>query len=148
VGVVSGNLLDGFDACIGKLEQLGDLSAAAAALEAAAALVAGTAKGMAPVDTGALRNSIGYSVSRHETGAAATIYATAEYAPYVEFGTGGHGAASSVDTSGSAMDPGARPSYTLDHRGQAARPFMYPAFKACESEIEKMIMDAILGALE
>lgn len=41
------------------------------------------AKNRAPVDTGALRNSIGTDVS----GLSATVGPTVHYAPYLEFGT-------------------------------------------------------------
>jgi HK97 gp10 family phage protein len=144
---VSGNLLEGFEACFGKLARLGDISAAAEALEAGAALIAGTAKGFAPYDTGYLRNSITYKVSKSESGAIATVKAEAEYAPYVEFGTGTRGAATSKGGASMPTDPNARPSYTPGHNGQAAYPFMYPAFKKHEKEIEKMIIDAVAGAV-
>ena len=45
--------------------------------------IEGTAKQMAPVDTGAMRNSIGADVR----GLSAEIGPTVSYAPYVEFGT-------------------------------------------------------------
>ena len=45
--------------------------------------VEGTAKQMAPVDTGALRGSIGVDIGV----LTATIGPTVSYAPYVEFGT-------------------------------------------------------------
>lgn len=45
--------------------------------------VESTAKGFAPVDTGFLRSSIGVDLN----GTSAVIGPTAEYAPYVEFGT-------------------------------------------------------------
>lgn len=52
---------------------------------ATAALVERTAKLLAPVDTGALRNSIGTTVSNG--GLTAEIGPTVDYAAYVEFGT-------------------------------------------------------------
>ncbi len=53
------------------------------ALEASALLVEGTAKNLAPVDTGYLRNSITHEVEGKE----ARVGATAEYAGFVELGT-------------------------------------------------------------
>ena len=57
------------------------------ALEAIGAVVAGKAKGLAPVDTGALRADIRYEVAPHEN--AVYIGNTEEipYAKYQEFGT-------------------------------------------------------------
>lgn len=43
------------------------------------------AKRMAPVDTGTLKRSIGLEIT--EAGMTAEVEATAEYAPYVEYGT-------------------------------------------------------------
>ena len=45
-----------------------------------------TAKGRVPVKTGVLKGSIGYSP--YQYGIGASVYASAHYAPYVEFGTG------------------------------------------------------------
>ena len=56
-----------------------------AGLTAAAILVQGQAKLLCPVDTGRLRNSIVYQVSKDD----ATIGTDVEYAAYVEFGTRG-----------------------------------------------------------
>lgn len=44
------------------------------------------AKGLAPVDTGALRNSITHSVNQSEL--QVTVGSNAEHAPYVELGVG------------------------------------------------------------
>jgi hypothetical protein len=44
------------------------------------------AKSKVPVQTGVLKNSIGYSLYTKAEGA--SVYASAHYAPYVEFGTG------------------------------------------------------------
>ena len=72
--------------------------------------IAQTAKGLAPVDTGALRDSI-VSVSI-ESGKKADVMATAEYAPYVEMGT-----------------------YKM-----AAQPFLYPATQQHAEEFFAEIM--------
>ena len=59
------------DACLRALERCGNQAE-------------GYAKDLAPVDTGALRNSISHKVVNSE----AYIGTNMEYAPYVEFGTG------------------------------------------------------------
>lgn len=76
------------------------------------------AKKRAPVDTGALRNSI--TVDFYEQGLAAQIGPHMPYAPYVEHGT----------------------------RKMAARPFLSPAFEAERPRFEKGIRKAIKGAIE
>lgn len=71
---MSDEVLEAFDeACIRALERCG--------LQAE-----GYAKDLAPVDTGALRNSISHKVDEAEP--AAYVGTNMEYAPYVEFGTG------------------------------------------------------------
>lgn len=55
------------------------------ALERCGLQAEGYAKDLAPVDTGALRNSISHKVTGEP---AAYIGTNMEYAPYVEFGTG------------------------------------------------------------
>ena len=54
-------------------------------VRASALRIEGEAKRFAPVDTGALRNSIGTAISGG--GLTAEIAATVAYAPYVEYGT-------------------------------------------------------------
>ena len=70
----SEEVLQAFDeACLRALERCGNQAE-------------GYAKDLAPVDTGALRNSISHKVVPSEP--AAFIGTNLEYAPYVEFGTG------------------------------------------------------------
>lgn len=70
----SDKVLAAFDeACLRALERCGQQAV-------------GYAKDLAPVDTGALRNSITHKVVDSEP--AAYIGTNQEYAPYVEFGTG------------------------------------------------------------
>lgn len=45
------------------------------------------AKELCPVDTGALRSSLGFEQGRDSRSVFVDIYARREYAPYVEFGT-------------------------------------------------------------
>lgn len=55
------------------------------------------AKYLAPVKTGALRNSIKTKSKIVQDEVEAQVYTNLEYAPYVEFGTGQKGAESSID---------------------------------------------------
>jgi HK97 gp10 family phage protein len=73
--------VSGADSVLGMLDGINsDLSAA---MQAAGELVAESARGSCPVDTGALRASITATSSANE----AEISAGASYAGYVEFGT-------------------------------------------------------------
>lgn len=99
------------------------------------------AKMAAPVDTGELRQKILASVGTTE----GEVRAYAEHAPYVEFGTGPVGKASggrgkAYKTKGWTYFNGENFVHT---RGQPARPFLYPAFKANREKIIKDIAAAI-----
>lgn len=62
-------------------------SKAVQAIKKTAADITSDAKSAAPVDTGNLKNSIGYSLSSSAGEVRAEIGPTAEYGHYVEFGT-------------------------------------------------------------
>ena len=51
--------------------------------------ISNSAKTKVPVKTGFLKGSIGFSP--YQQGQGASVYASAHYAPYVEFGTGDYG---------------------------------------------------------
>lgn len=82
--------------------------------------VQGQAKGLAPVDTGTLRNSIrmNYDSNKKE----GKVYTNNEYATYVEFGTGIRG-------NGSYPDSNKNLTYNQNWKGQVAQPYMYPALQ-------------------
>lgn len=96
------------------------------------------AKLLAPVDTGHLRNSIKTKGQIKQDQVEAQVYTNLEYAPYVEFGTGQKGAESSID----------RPegiSYKADWEGQAAQPYMTPAYLHAKNtgEVEQEVIKSI-----
>ena len=72
-----------------EVQQSDDLQSAV--MEAAQA-AADAAKGIVPVDTGALRDSIQAVEDKQGENAGATVEATAPYAMFVEFGTQDHSA--------------------------------------------------------
>ena len=143
-------------------------------LRQAAQFIQGAAKLNAPGGiTGFLRNSIDYTLTGDEGGLEAVIGTNAEYAMYVEFGTGPKGAANHADSS-----PDFKPTYTLEpwwvHEsqldpqaiqryhwpsivtekgrfykisGQAAHPFLYPALKDNESTVAKLVAEGLEGAI-
>ena len=88
-------------------------------------LVQGTAKGLCPVDTGQLRNSI--EVTSIENGA--DVGTNVEYAAYVEYGTGKKG------------DPSVE--HREDWEGQAPQPYLYPALEAHKAEIKDIVQNTL-----
>lgn len=95
----------------------------------------GNAKALAPVDLGALKQSVywGQIADGGEVGT------DLEYAPYVEFGTG-----DLVDVPAGLED------YAMQFKGAGvrkvnlpARPFLYPAYQAEKPELLKRILEVI-----
>ena len=86
-----------------------------ASVKAACSLVVDRAKQLVPVDTGELRNSIGYQVDVREMRITGVVFANADHAGYVEFGTGRAGAAS--------KNPGPYP-YNPNWPGMRAQPYL------------------------
>ena len=104
-------------------------------------LVLGDATGLVPVDTGRLWGSLESRAEPTANGATGSVSANTEYALFVEMGTGAAGAASG----GNDKAPGA--TYTMDHPGMEAQPFLYPAYKANQDNIVSCVDDAIGEAL-
>lgn len=95
--------------------------AAVRALEKCGLTAEGYAKKLAPVDTGNLRNSISHAVDEDEP--AAYVGTNAEYAPYVELGTGKY-AEGGRPTPWVYQDDKGSWHWTA---GNPARPFLKPA---------------------
>lgn len=105
--------------------------------------------------TGQLRNSIGAEAVVQGAFVVGDFHASAEHALYVEMGTGPKGEAEHA-----GINPNESPTYTLHGwtyrdpktgefwytTGQAARPYMYPAFKANEDKLSPAVRDAIMKA--
>jgi len=97
------------------------------------------AKILVPVDTGELRSSIAVQVDLNGKIVVGTIYAGANHAAFVEYGTGLIGAAAPhppLPTEGVPITG----SWIYDYKGQgwigmAARPFMRPAYDASKNFI-------------
>lgn len=102
-----------------KAASKGAVGSARTVVRTGAALIEGTAKQSAPVDTGATRNSIGSDFSGNAHFAQADIGPTTSYSPYLENGT-------------SRMAP---------------RPFMGPALEKHTPEIEAAFAQATEGLL-
>jgi HK97 gp10 family phage protein len=97
------------------------------------------AKILVPVDTGELRSSIAMQVELKGKIVVGTIYAGANHAAFVEYGTGLVGAAAPhppLPTEGVPITG----SWIYDYKGQgwigmAARPFLRPAYDASKNFI-------------
>lgn len=132
----------------------------AAAMEAGAAEVVTLAKSLAPVESGDLQNSIGWTWGEPPKGSIVisrsrpvknagdmriTIYAgddKAFYARWVEFGTAAHSLAKSADRSSRrrANLPGRQ------HPGARAKPFFYPAYRATRKKLRSRVSRAVTKA--
>ena len=153
------------------LDALGELSATDLhnAVSKGIKTVQAEAKSLCPVYDGELRDSIYTSVEIGEGSIRGTCYTNKSYAAYVEFGTGPKGQANHEGISPDvAVSYSQSPwwihesqvgretaerygwSYidTPDGRfyrcsGQAAHPYMYPALKNNEQEIERIFEEAV-----
>lgn len=127
------------------------------------------AKSLCPVYDGELRDSIYTSVENGEESIRGTCYTNKSYAAYVEFGTGPKGQANHegispdvavsysqspwwIHESQVGRETAERYGWpyidTPDGRfyrcsGQAAQPYMYPALKNNEQEIERIFEEAV-----
>ena len=132
--------LQGLDELLANLSGLGGniKESARKGLERGAKKIQKNAKTLSPVDTGNLRGSIKTDSKITIDGAEAQVYTNVEYAHYVEFGTGERGRESNID----------RPegvSYKADWKGQAAQPYMTPAYLHAKStgEVEQGVIKSI-----
>ena len=149
--------INGVDSLIKKLNAIG--GNANKVLETSIAkqtkLVQGEAKDLCPVHSGDLRKNIFTDVKSENEKITGKVFTNIEYAPYVEFGTGKKGEASSGD-----KYPGPL-SYKQDKwkvnipdvgvrwiEGQPAQPFLYPALKNNEDLIKKNIKEDIKKEIE
>lgn len=112
---------------------------ARASVQAACQTIQQRAQGLAPVDTGALRDSITVEINDSGKTVIGTVGPHVDYAAYVEFGTGIAGA--------SSPGAGAGP-YNPNWPGMPAQPYMRPAFDETKPEILDMFRGQIATALK
>lgn len=132
--------IEGLDELLATLSGLGGniKESAKKGLGRGAKKIQKNAKMLAPVKTGQLRNSIKTKSEITPDGAEAKVYTNVEHAPYVEFGTGQRGTESNID----------RPegiSYKADWKGQAAQPFLTPAYLHAKNtgEVEQEVIKSV-----
>ncbi|MCM1104932.1 MAG: HK97 gp10 family phage protein [Clostridium sp.] len=117
---------------------------------------------LAPVDAGDLRKSIDHTTQADGQGICSIVHTNSDHAVYVEFGTGPVGAANHAGTA-----PGVPVAYSPDKwlgkipglvsgadkgfryiAGQPAQPYLYPALKDNEEQIEEKLSADISRILE
>lgn len=111
------------------------------ALEECGLVAEGYAKGLCPVDTGALRNSISHKVATSDKETVCYVGTNQEYAPYVEYGTGEH-------YNGGRKTPWVfQGSDGAWHRttGIKAQPFIRPSISDHKSEYKNIIETELKG---
>ena len=141
----------GVDSLRERLENIkaGILPAAKEAAEDAMQTMKADAIKNCPVDTGELRGSIQTKVEIVDGNLEARLYSPLDYAVYVEMGTGPVGEANHADAAPVPVTYRATGWTYHDEdgfhytRGQPARPFLYPAFKANKQVVLGKIMAAI-----
>ena len=99
------------------------------------------AKNMAPVDTGNLRRSIHGELNVEKGKIEGRIVVNADYAPYVEFGTGERG----IVTNTNSKIP---VTYTKGFHGQVAHPFFYPSYYEEEENFKHTLKDILKKGLQ
>jgi len=145
-----------------KLQSLLTPEEALPAVEKGAKLIQARAKSLAPVDMGALRNGIITDAYVENSDVVSEVSATAPYSGYVEFGTGPKGAASQgslpagidpLPASAFAQKGWALPPDVAEKlgykftNGQAAQPYMMPAFLAEKDKVVQIVQKGLLDAV-
>lgn len=128
------------------------------ALLRGAVMIEGEAKRLCPVDTGTLRRSITHTMPYLNDGHwQVDIGTNVEYAPFVEFGTGGRGAAGA--TKGQSITPTAYEAMSQmgyqygggkkrpGSAGMGARPFLFPAFEKYRDIVPKLMLQAAVARM-
>lgn len=111
--------------------------AKARALEIIGGKAESYAKGLVPVDTGALRNSITHQVEGDTVYVGSAIH----YAPYVELGTGPH-----YTPPPEWMESNAPQGAGLGHGFVTARPYLRPAVESHLNEYKDVINNEMKNA--
>lgn len=156
-------MMEGLEELLGQLDGLGGIEDEVyRSVEACGEFVRDDARLRAPVDIGDLRKSINHTTELEGEEITDTVHTNSDHAVFVEFGTGPVGAANHA---GTAPDAGvvystekwrARiPSLVSETdagiryvEGQAAQPYLYPALKDNEDQLEAKLEADIRKALE
>ena len=156
-------MIEGIEELFAKLENLSDIEAEVLqSVEECGAFVRDDARLRAPVDIGDLRKSISHTTEQNDGEVMSTVHTNSDHAVFVEFGTGPVGAASHAGTSpevsvtySAQKWKGRIPALVSDTdsgiryiEGQPAQPYLYPALKDNEGQIENKLKADIRKVLE
>lgn len=130
--------IKGIEDIVMSIENMIGIDSLESSVKKACALVEGDAKENTKKVTGELRRSMDYEVENRGDIIEGTVFNTAEYAPYVEYGTGlfaeeGNGR---KDVPWHYQDEKGEWHST---KGQHPQPFLRPAFNANKDNIMKII---------
>ncbi|MDD3410516.1 MAG: HK97 gp10 family phage protein [Eubacteriales bacterium] len=161
---------DGFEALADKLGEMSPelLQNAVIGLKKGLKPIERDAKKLCPVDTGELRSSIRSTVQEYSTLAIGKVGTPKKYGVYVEMGTGEVGRKSGGDGSGKHVSyrtgawfvPLPRGEVMMGDtivedgsagfmtRGQPARPYLYPAFKANKKRVLAAIRREVMKGVQ
>lgn len=133
--------IQGLDAILQRIEDIGDKDKIRAAMGKCCALVERTAKQTAPKDTGALRNSIQSEVQDDGNDIKGVVFSPLEYAPYVEYGTGLFAEENGRKTPWTYEDE--KTGDTIFTRGQKPHPYLRPALLENREKITKLLEESV-----
>ncbi len=118
---------------LGQFVKASVAPAVKASVQASCELIETAAKGYAPVDTGALRESIHTTIDDSGATVVGTVSVGVPYGSYVEFGTGRKGDADVPHT---------------DKPGMAASPYLRPAYDESKGAIKDLFANQIATAIK
>lgn len=146
--------MEGFEEFLRKLDSLSHIEKDCFSIvDECGEFVRDDARMRSPVDTGDLRKSITHTTKVQNNVIESMVHTNSDHAVYVEFGTGPVGAANHE-----GISPNVNVSYTMEKwrgripglvsdtdngiryiSGQPAKPYLYPALKDNEEQIEEKI---------
>lgn len=156
------NLMEGLDKLLKQLDNIADLRPdLMQIMDRAGEFIADDARLRVAVDTGDLRKSIQHTVRDTGNAVETVVHTNSDHAVFVEFGTGPVGAAHHE-----GISPNVTPQYKKNKwrgvipglqteddagiryiAGQPAQPYLYPALKNNEEELERFLKEEIAEAI-
>jgi phage protein, HK97 gp10 family len=155
-------MMDGVDELLRRLEDVSGIAPELYRLmDQCGTFIRDDARLRVPVDIGDLRKSIQNTIREIEGGIETIVHTNSDHAAFVEFGTGPVGAANHQ-----GISPLAQPVYAREKwrgvipflkngkdsgirfiAGQPAQPYLYPALKENEQQLEQFLVDGIREAI-
>lgn len=134
--------VQGLDGLIERIDGIADINKFKMAMGKCCGLVERTVKETGPKDTGTLRNSTQFEVQNDGDSIKGIIFNTAEYAPYVEYGTGLFAENGNGRKTGWAYED-EETGETIWTRGQRPQPFLRPALFENKEEILRRLRESV-----